>query len=246
MMAALKVDNLSLKLEGKEILSSVSFSVEKGSLAVICGRNGAGKSQLLRTLKGLERPSGGTIEVWGEDLTKDRSRRLREIALVFQNADLQIVADSVERDIMFSLENLRMPKDEIKGRTEHAITLLGLGKQRKQRPATLSGGEKRKVAIAGVLVADPKILLLDEPFANLDYPSTVTVLKSILKLKESGVTTLIVTHEAEKFLAHADKVIVLKEGSVLFEGKPEDSLEMLRSAEVYVPRIPLKEMTWLT
>lgn len=241
----LRIENLAWKTGGRNIFSSVSFSVEEGSFTLLCGRNGAGKSQLLKTLKGLQNPSEGKILLRGEDVSKDRNRRLHALALVFQDADVQSVGETVEKDIEFGPENLGWPSDRIIAKREEVIALLGLEAKRKQRPATLSGGEKRKLAIAGVLAMEPEVILLDEPFANLDYPSTVTVIETLLTLHRKGHTLIIVSHEAEKFLAHTDRVLILKEGSLIFDGPSRESMEALRAADVYLPRLPFEELSWL-
>ena len=242
----LEVKDLCLNIDKKQILSSVSFCVEKGDFAVLCGRNGAGKSQLLKIIKGLRKQSSGSIFISGQDLSRDRGERMKRIALVFQNADLQAVGETVEKDVAFGPENLGWDIKRIKERTDQVISLLGLEEKRHQRPATLSGGEKRKLAIAGTLAMDPDIILLDEPFVALDYPSVRTVLSSLVSLHRKGHTILIVSHEIEKFLAHATRLLILKEGKITCQGRPEDCLDELREAEVYLPDLPFKELTWLT
>lgn len=245
MEKVLETEGLTLISQGKHIFRDISISLEKGSFTVICGRNGAGKSQLLRTLKGLQNPTEGRILINGEDVGRKKARRLSSVALVFQDADVQAVGETVEKDIEFGPENLGLKRDEVVRRREEAITLLGLEKQRRQRPQTLSGGEKRKLAIAGVLAMEPEVILLDEPFANLDYPSTLTVLRTLRSLHESGHTIAVVSHEVEKFLALTDTVIIMKDGSVTYSGSSECSIEALRAADVYVPSLPFEELSWL-
>lgn len=245
MEAVLETEGLTLALQGKNIFTDITFCLEKGSFTVLCGRNGAGKSQLLRTLKGLQKPTSGKILINGEDVSRSKSRRLASVALVFQNADLQAVGETVEKDIEFGPENLGLSRDEVVRRRDEAITLLALDKQRRQRPQTLSGGEKRKLAIAGVLAMKPEVILLDEPFANLDYPSTLTVLRTLKSLHEKGHTIVVVSHEIEKILALTDSVIIMKDGRITYSGRSEESLDKLRSADIYVPSLPFQELTWL-
>jgi len=244
-MGILEVRNLTLKLGNKTIYKDISFSIEKGAFAVLCGRNGAGKSQLLKTLKGLVKLTSGEIHIKGEDLSHRKNERLRKTALVFQDADLQSVGETVEKDIDFGPENLGWKREKIIEEREKALKLLSLENLRNQRPHTLSGGEKRKLALAGVLAMQNDIILLDEPFANLDYPSTRVVLETLLELHKRGITLLIVTHEVEKFLAHTDAVLIMKEGSLIYNGPAKASLHALRQAEVYVPALPFEELTWL-
>ena len=243
MTNAIKISDLSLIKNNKTIFSNITFEVEKGSLCAICGKNGAGKSLLLKVIKGLEKQSSGTIEINGKDLSKDKGKRIRALGMVFQNADFQIVSETVEKDIAFGLENIKHPNIEEK--VDEVIELLNLTKHRKQRPSTLSGGEKRKTAIAGIIAMEADIIFLDEPFANLDYPSIVTVLHTLLDLKKLGFTIVVVTHEIEKFLAHIDKVIILNEGKIAAIKDAKDSIEDLKKNEIFVPELPFEKITWL-
>ena len=167
------IDDLQLSINGRQILDGVSLSLQKGSFAAMCGRNGAGKTQLLRCIKGLRKPDSGKITIDGS--AANEKTRMKRIALVFQNAEMQIVSQSVEKDIAFGPENMGLDRSEVERRVEAALDLMGLKDKAKQRPDTLSGGELRKCAIAGILAMEPDVILLDEPFANLDYPSTLTV-----------------------------------------------------------------------
>ena len=212
MDSALSVENLSLTINGKSIIDDVSLTLERGSFSALCGRNGAGKSQLLRCMKGLRKPTSGRILLNGE--AAEAKERMKKVALVFQSAEMQIVSQSVEKDIAFGPENLGFGRDEVRRRVDEALSLMDLEDKAKQRPQTLSGGELRKTAIAAVLAMKPDVILLDEPFANLDYPSTLTVIKALVSLHEKGYTILVVSHEAEKFLAHTDMLYVMEKGRI--------------------------------
>ena len=243
----LKIENLSFGFEKtKQILADISFVVEKGSFTLITGPNGSGKSLLLKCIKGLLKPKGGTITLDGEDVTFSAKRRLTSIGLVFQDAETQIVGQTVQRDILFGLENLGLPPAVQQERLDAVVQLLDLTKQLKQRPRTLSGGEQRRLSIAGVLVMQPKLLIMDEPFANLDYPSVVQVLKTLLRLRSEGHTIILVSHEVEKILAYTDSVIILSEGKVAACGPPASVRPLFADHGVYVPLgTPLEELTWL-
>ena len=243
----LKLENLSFGFEKtKPILTDISFTITKGSFTLITGPNGSGKSLLLKCIKGLLKPTSGTIYLDGIDVTHSGKKRLTSIGLVFQDAETQIVGQTVERDILFGLENLELPLSVQQERLDAVVALLDLTKQRKQRPRTLSGGEKRRLSIAGVLVMEPKLLIMDEPFANLDYPSVVQVLKTLLQLKNEGHTIILVSHEVEKILAYTDDVIILSEGKVVAQGKPDSVRSLFSKHGVYLPKdIPLEELTWL-
>lgn len=245
MSQVLTVENLSLTLDKKAIFSDISFSLEKGTITILCGKNGAGKSRLLRTIKGLQKQNSGKIIVSGKDLSDKKSERLRAIALVFQDADLQIVGETVYRDCAFGPENIGLSKEEIEERCNSVLSLMGLYEKRFQRASTLSGGEKRRLAIAGVLAMEPDVILLDEPFANLDYPSLITVMKAIVELKKSGHTVLVVTHEAEKILSLSDKCLIMENGHLVFLGNSKDSIPALRENGIFIPSVPFEELSWL-
>ena len=245
-MAYLEVENLSLTIEGKKLLDNISFSVEKGTTTLIAGKNGSGKSLLLKCLKGLETPDKGSkIILDGKPLNKEKDR-MKALSLVFQDTSLQIVGSTVERDIAFGPENLGLPRDKIDEKVNRMLNLFELEKQRTIKPDYLSGGEKRKLSIAGVLAMDTSLLLLDEPFANLDYPSTLTVIKTLDKLKKEGITIILVSHEAEKFLFHTDKTIIIKDGRVVHDDQSSLSIKALRENDVYLPpNARFEELTWV-
>lgn len=244
MEKALEVRDLTLSINNLKILDNLSFSLDKGSFAVVCGRNGAGKSQLLRCIKGLVSPDGGEILVDGVSL--NAKARMKKMAIVFQDADMQIVSQSVEKDVAFGPENMGLDRKEIKRRVENALSLMGLEGKVKQRPQTLSGGEKRKCAIAGILAMEPEVILLDEPFANLDYPSTLSVIRALNTLHRKGYTILVVSHEVEKFLFHADTLFILEEGRMKEKGRADEIYFKLPSYDIYLPKnASFEELSWL-
>ncbi len=240
-MPLLEVENLSYRFpNGYLALDEVTFSVEEGEMLIISGKNGSGKTVLLRCLKGLYRPKRGSIRIRG-------GVEGNTIGLVFQDSDSQIVGQSVEKDIAFGLENLSLPEKEIEEKTRLVIEALDLVSHAKQRPRTLSGGEKRRLTIAGVLVMDPMILALDEPFANLDYPGVKQVLEKIVMLKEQGHTILLVTHELDKVLAHADRLMLMNNGEIAAIGAPREIVHLAESCGVRIPyrQVKIEDMTWL-
>ena len=243
-MEELRVEKLCFEVDGKRILKDISFSLEKGTVTLIAGRNGSGKTMLLKCLKGLEKETSGDIILEGKLLRK-RKDRLSSIALVFQDASLEIVGSTVEKDIRFGLENQKKSPEEIERITEEILKRFNIEYLRKSSPRYLSGGEKRKVAIASVVAMEPKLVLLDEPLANLDYPSTKLVLETIRYLKSEGVTVVIVSHEAEKLLALTDRTIIIEKGSIVYDGDSKDSIEELRKSDVFVPPLPFEALSWL-
>lgn len=243
-MAYLEVKDVTYKVDGKRILENVSFNLEKGTITLLAGRNGSGKSALLRILKGLEKEDEGEVILEGTPL-KRRADRLKRLALIFQDADLEIVGSTVEKDIRFGLENQRRPKEEIERKTRDALREFGLESLGTSSPRVLSGGEKRKVAIASVVAMEQELILMDEILANLDYPSTRLILRTLVDLKKKGATILLVSHEAEKLLALTDHTIILSEGHVVFDGCSQEALEALRENDIYLPPLGYEELSWL-
>lgn len=243
-MAYLSIKGLSKTIDNTLLLDNITFSVEKGTITLIAGPNGSGKSLLLKCIKGLERPSSGSITGDGIELKKEKER-MKFFGLVFQDTSLQIVGSTVEKDIAFGLENQKKSVSEIREKTDEMLSLFSLERIRNKDPRVLSGGEKRRLSIAGVLAMDSPVLLLDEPLANLDYPSVKMVLESLVKLKEKGVTILIVSHEAEKFLALTDNTIIIKDGKIAGAGKSRDMTEALRENNIYLPDIPYEDLKWI-
>lgn len=243
-MPHFEVKNLNYTIESHHLLKDISFKLERGSLTLLCGQNGSGKSLLLKCIKGLINQDSGTITL--DEKTQKRSDRMRNIGLVFQDSDLAIVGQTVYKDIAFGLENLNYKKEMIDEKVESLLKEFSLTELKNHHPMTLSGGEKRKVSLIGVLAMEVKLILLDEPFANLDYPSTLLLLNTLKKLKNSGYSLLIVSHEVEKLIALTDHLIILNKGRVVYDGMPEEGLEGLKKNQIYVPNIPFEEMTWLT
>jgi biotin transport system ATP-binding protein len=246
----LNIEHLHFSFNKHPVLSDVSFTVPPGAFMILSGRNGSGKSVLLRCIKGLYPLHRGTIMLGDTDLSRKPAQRNRRIALVFQDADTQIVGQTVKRDILFGLENLGIPAAEQHRRLDETVQLLGLQDLLHQRPRTLSGGERRRLAIAGVLVMKPEVLLLDEPFANLDYPGIVSVLEALIALHHSGATIVIATHEIEKILAHATDLVVLDKGSVVLSGSPHQVIAQVSQYGIRRPTynnrpIAIEELSWL-
>ena len=244
-MAQVTVENLTLTIGGKTLLKDISFSLEKGTLTLVAGRNGSGKSLLLKCLKGLEKNDGGKILVWGKELKAIRER-MKYFGLVFQDTALQIVGSTVRKDIAFGLENLKMDRKAIDEKVEKMLSLFSLSHIADMNPAVLSGGERRRLSIAGVLAMEPEVVLLDEPLANLDYPSVKMVLSTLVELKKKGVTVVVVSHEAEKLLALTDRTIIIRDGRIRGDGDSRLMVEQLRENDVYVPPFSsFGELSWL-
>jgi len=232
-----------------EAISGLDLDVYEGECLLIAGANGSGKTLLMRMLSGLLDATEGEILFRGTPLVKCRNQLRRSIGLVFQDADAQILGETVEEDIRFGPENLKLSENEIESRLEEALTSLDLAGKRFFAARHLSGGEKRRLAAAGILAMGCETIIMDEPFANLDWPGVVQVLNIIKTLKQAGKTVIILTHELEKVLALADRLVILAAGKVRDEGESEAVLDRLKSEwGVRDPRKSYRnaaECTWL-
>jgi len=201
---------------------------------MIAGSNGSGKTLLMRIIAGLMEPDGGEVFFHGLPLygkhkeSRQINKRLRgELGLVLQDADAQIVGETVMEDAGFGPENLGWAASEVKTAAEKALSGMGLIEKKDNAPRQLSGGEKRRLAIAGVTAMGCNTVIMDEPFANLDWHGVVQTLNVIRNLKNSGHTLIILTHELEKALALADRLIILHKGKVRADSSPAEVLDSL-------------------
>ncbi len=202
-------------------LEDVSFSIAKGTLCALVGQTGSGKSTALRLLCGLEVADHGSVFIGGECARnkKERRRLMRQVGFVMQHAERQLFAPTVEEDVAFGPHNLGLPADEVARRVDRALAFVGLEAKRRVSPFELSGGQKRLVAIAGVLVMEPSIMVLDEPLAGLDPKGRRLVHRVLNHLHAQGTTVVQVTHSMED-AATCDQVIVLDHRRVLFDDAP--------------------------
>ena len=213
------VDNLTFAYSGEEPgLRGISFDVRQGERLALIGANGSGKSTLLHLLDGLYFPDSGSITVMGEPLTEEAvetppfgPRFRKEVGFLFQNSDAQLFCATVEEELAFAPLQLKWPREEIERRTSDTLEMLEITHLRDRAPQALSSGEKKRVALASVLVVGPSVLLLDEPTAGLDPRSQSILLEILYSLHEAGMTIITATHELG-LLAHlADRAIVLGE-----------------------------------
>jgi biotin transport system ATP-binding protein len=219
-------------------LDGVTLEIRSGEFLLIAGANGSGKTVLMLILAGLMERSGGEALFQGRPLDSARQELRRHIGLVFQDADAQIVGETVAEDIAFGPKNLGLSKTALEERTGLAMAAMGLEHKKDGAPRNLSGGEKRRLAVAGVLAMGCRTIVLDEPFANLDWPGIQQVLGMLAKLKREGTTIILLTHELEKVLALADRLVILHRGLVREDGKPEATLDRLK--DEYGVRDPRK------
>jgi biotin transport system ATP-binding protein len=227
----------------------IDFALGRGELVVLAGRNGAGKTQFAKHLAGLLHPTEGTVLFEGRPLLEYRESPSLRVGYVFQDARLQIVGDRVEEDARFGPENLGIEADTVRERAAAAIMECGLSALRDSFVHTLSGGELRRLALAGILAMQPAAIILDEPFANLDRDGVCSVVRIIYELHREGIALLVVTHELEKILGLADRLAVMEKGAIVLSGRPEATLSA--GIEAYGLRDPLrsprsiKDLAWL-
>ena len=237
--------------EGIDALRGVSLEINNGEHLALIGPNGCGKTTLIRHLNALLLPFDGTVDVEGLDTQKPRIQaKIRSlVGMVFQNPDNQIVGMTVEEDIAFGPENLRLPMEDIKKRVAESLERAGISELAGRNIENLSGGEKRLVAIAGVLAMQPRYIALDEPTAFLDPAATTRVLDIIDKLHREGVGIIHITHNMAE-AALTQRVVVLNEGRIYLDGTPKQifgKAEMLQKIGMHLPQvtqllIKLKEM----
>jgi biotin transport system ATP-binding protein len=248
-MTLLEVSGVSHRFpNGKFGLRDLDLRILEHEFLVIAGPNGSGKTLLMRHLNGLLSPTNGTILYRGLDIRKDLNRVRRGVGLVFQDADSQIVGQTAAEDVAFGPENLGLPREEVGNRVRRAFELTGISHLADLPARALSGGEKRLLALAGVLAMEPEAVILDEPFANLDFGSVRRVLSVIVELHEGGRTVILITHELEKALAHATRLVIMREGRIREAGAPGDLLGSLEQHGLISPRFAggsLETMTWL-
>ena len=208
---------------GVEVFEDMNLTVEEGSFVAVLGTNGCGKSTLAKHFNSILLPTGGKVYVCGID-TSLEERILsvrRNVGMVFQNPDNQIVANVVEEDVAFGPENLGIASPEIRHRVDKALKQVGMYEYREHAPHLLSGGQKQRIAIAGVIAMEPKCIVLDEPTAMLDPRGRREVIETIGRLnKEKGITVVLITHHMDE-AAKADRVVVLHKGKVAADGTPK-------------------------
>lgn len=226
-----------------EALKGVSFKAERGELTGIIGHTGSGKSTLAQHLNGLETPESGRVVVDDVDLSQkyDKKAIRTKVGMVFQYPEQQLFEETVEKDICFGPKNLGLNEEEQKQRARHAMDLMSISYEEyaQRSPFDLSGGQKRRVAIAGVLAMEPDYLVLDEPTAGLDPEARKRLLTMIRRLpEETGMGVLMVSHSMEDMAMYADKIAVMDHGRLLRFGTPEQVFsepEVLEKAGLGIP-----------
>ena len=223
-----------------ESLCGVDLEIEEGEFVAVLGHNGSGKSTLAKHMNAILVPNEGRVTVFGID-TADENKTLeirKNVGMVFQNPDNQIVANVVEDDIAFAPENLGVPSEEIRQRVIESLQTVGMEDAMERAPHLLSGGQKQRIAIAGVLAMQPKVIVLDEPTAMLDPKGRDDVLDTITRLcREKGMTVVLITHHMEECI-NADKLVIMSNGYIIRTGTPKEvfaEVEMMDREGLSVP-----------
>lgn len=235
--------------DGTHALKGIDLTISEGEFLLICGPNGSGKTTLIRLISGLLKPTAGSIHVNGLDPIHDSREVRRLVGMVFQDPDSQIVGETVIEDVAFGPENLGLPVEEITERVDWALRVMGL-KELSEKPCyLLSGGEKRRLAIAGALAMRPRVILFDEPFSNIDFPGIRETLKQMLFLHRQGHTLLVTTHDVEKVIAHVDRIAIIHDGELKMAGPPEELMLKLSQFGIRPPCYALlgkEKVSWLS
>ena len=232
---------------GVPVFADLNLTIEEGSFVAVLGTNGCGKSTLAKHFNAILLPTGGKVYVCGID-TANEDRLItirRNVGMVFQNPDNQIVANVVEEDVAFGPENLGIASPEIRRRVDSALKQVDMYEYRTHAPHLLSGGQKQRIAIAGVIAMEPKCIVLDEPTAMLDPRGRREVIDTIGRLnREKGITVVLITHHMDE-AAKAQRVVVLDKGKVAADGTPKEvfsQVKLLHSIGLAAPETV--ELCW--
>ena len=241
-MSIIKFENVHYTYPGDQMesLCGVSLAIEEGSFVAVLGHNGSGKSTLAKHMNAILTPTEGKVTVCGIDSADEEQiiQLRRNVGMVFQNPDNQIVANVVEDDVAFAPENLGVESAEIRRRVDEALKQVGMYEKRQHAPHLLSGGQKQRVAIAGVIAMEPKIIVLDEPTAMLDPIGREEVISTVTRLcRDKGMTVVLITHHMDECVG-ADRLIVMSNGSIVADGVPAEvfaDIELMEREGLTVP-----------
>jgi cobalt/nickel transport system ATP-binding protein len=229
--------------DGTQALDKVNFKAEEGKIVALLGPNGAGKSTLFLHFNGILRPTSGSIIVNGEEIKYDKKNLMnvrQNVGIVFQNPDDQLFAPTVVEDVAFGPMNIGLSKEEVEKRVDEALERVGMAEFKKKAPHHLSGGQKKRVAIAGILAMKPKIMVLDEPTSGLDPKGASQILRILYELNKEGMTIIISTHDVDLVPLYAYEVYIISDGTIIKKGSPQEVFEdvkTIRNANLRLPRI---------
>ena len=223
----IEIKDLSFSYDNDKFINNLNLNIENGEMLGIMGNTGCGKSTLVQLIAGLIKPNNGQIIIDGDNITNkkfDKAILRKKLGIVFQFPEMQLFEQTVQKDIYFGLKKFRLSDEEKYKRAKDILALLNLDfdKIKDKSPLALSGGEKRKIAVAGILVCNPKYLILDEPIAGLDSDSRENFMKLLVKLKETGITIIIISHNADYIAEYCDRVIVMDNGQIVLNDTPDN------------------------
>lgn len=224
-------------------LDRVNFIAPRNSRIAVIGANGAGKSTLFKHFNGIFKPTSGSVLIRGEPITKENIREVRKfVGVVFQNADDQIFAPTVEQDVAFGPTNIGLDEETVQHRVQEALRMVGMEDRAERVPHHLSGGEKKRVAIAGIIAMEPQVLVLDEPTAGLDPQGVTDLIEFINSLsRKYGMTVIFSSHEVSLIPEIADYVYVMSKGQIVAAGNIGEIFgrqDLLTSVRLDVPLLP--------
>ena len=244
-MSFLEVRRLGKRFNGRWVFRDVSFTVRPGAFTLLIGANGSGKTVLARHLNGLIMPDEGEVLLEGRPITADLNTCRRQIGMVFQDPDSQFIGQTVLEDVAFGPRSQGLPEQEVAARVQRALALTGLLEERAAAPAALSGGQRRRLALAGALATESRCVVLDEPFTFLDHAACVELLRYLVDLRRSGHSVIMITHDIDKVLAEADQVLALAGGTLEADDSPRAVLGRLPAYGLCRPNGRLEQLTWL-
>lgn len=244
----IEVKNLSYSYNNNQnfAVKDVTTTINEGEFIAIVGHTGSGKSTFIQNLNALLVPTSGSVEV--DEYTiknnvklKDIKNLRKKIGIVFQFPEYQLFEETIEKDILFGPKNFELKDEELEGLASKVLNIVGLNDSFLEKsPFELSGGEKRRVAIAGILAFNPDVLIVDEPTAGLDPVSSINMMNLFKKLNEMGKTIILVTHQMDHVLEYASRVLVFKNGELSCDKKPLDlfnDLSLVNTLEIDVPNV---------
>ena len=238
----LSTENLSFTYpDGTRALKNINIEIEKGEKVAIIGPNGAGKSTLFSHFNGLTEPTSGCVKIEGNPISfeKDELLKVRQkVGIVFQDPNDQLFAPTVKEDIAFGPMNLGLSYDEVEKRVEDALKMVGMENYEDKTPHHLSGGQQKRIAIAGIIAMKPELMILDEPTAGLDPDGVEKVLNIMNQLNEEGMTLIISSHDIDMISKYADKIFVLYNGEIIESGNKNkifSDMELLKKAHLRTP-----------
>lgn len=238
----LSTENLSFTYpDGTQALKNINIEIEKGEKVAIIGPNGAGKSTLFSHFNGLTEPTSGCVKIEDKPISFEKDELLKvrkKVGIVFQDPNDQLFAPTVKEDIAFGPMNLGLSYDEVEKRVEDALKMVGMENYEDKTPHHLSGGQQKRIAIAGIIAMKPELMILDEPTAGLDPDGVEKVLNIMNQLNEEGMTLIISSHDIDMINKYADKIFVLYNGEIIESGNKNkifSDMELLKKAHLRTP-----------